>query len=84
MDVFTFLFVPTILFMTVLGPIWISKHYATRRQEAKTLLSEEQEALDHLVTIAEKMENRIGNLEKILDAENPNWRTQYDDGDTQQ
>ncbi len=74
MDILSFLFVPTILFLTVLGPIWISMHYSTKKREAKTLLAEEEEALDRLLEVAEKMEQRLDALEKILDAEDPNWK----------
>lgn len=84
MDFLTFLFVPTIVFLAFLGPIWVVMHYTTRRREAKTLLSEEQEALDQLVDLAARMESRVTNLEKILDTESPDWRSRQDNGDTPQ
>lgn len=74
MDVLGFLFVPTILFLTILGPIWVVMHYTTKRREAKTLLAEEEEALNGLLDAADRMEERIGAVEKILDAEQPNWK----------
>lgn len=74
MDFLQFLFVPTILFLTVLGPIWLVMHYTTKRREAKTLLSEESEALETLLVAADKMEKRIDSLEKILDANDANWK----------
>lgn len=74
MDFWSFLFVPTILFLTVLGPIWVVMHYTTKRKEAKTLLAEEEEALDRLLDSADKMEQRLDALEKILDAEDANWK----------
>lgn len=73
-DLLQFLFVPTILFMTVLGPIWVSMHYSAKKREAKTLLADEEEALDRLLTIAETMEERLESLEKILEADDPNWK----------
>ena len=74
MDILQFLFVPTILFLTVLGPIWVSMHYSAKKREAKTLLAEEEEALDGLLEVANKMEQRIDALEKILGDEDPNWK----------
>ncbi|MBT5241503.1 MAG: envelope stress response membrane protein PspB [Rhodospirillaceae bacterium] len=74
MDFLQFLFVPTILFLTVLGPFWVIMHYTTKRREAKTLLSEESEALETLLMAADKMEKRIDSLEKILDADDVNWK----------
>ena len=74
MDFLSFLFVPAILFLTVLGPIWVIMHYTTKRREAKTLLAEEEIALDKLLDVAEKMEQRLDSLEKILEADDPNWK----------
>lgn len=74
MDFLQFLFVPTILFITVLGPIWVSMHYKAKQREAKTLTSEEHEALETLAEAADKMEKRIESLEKILDSNNANWK----------
>jgi phage shock protein B len=74
MDVLSFLFVPTILFLTVLGPIWLVMHYTTKRREAKTLLAEEEEALNGLLDAADRMEERIASLEKILNADTPDWK----------
>jgi len=74
MDFLQFLFVPTILFITVLGPIWVTMHYSAKRREARTLMSEENEALETLTEAADRMEKRIESLEKILDSEDANWK----------
>ncbi len=74
MDVLTFLFVPTLIFLTFVAPIWVVMHYTTKRREAKTLLAEEEESLNGLLDAADRMEERITALEKILDAEQPNWK----------
>jgi phage shock protein B len=74
MDFLQFLFVPTIVFLTVLGPLWVIMHYTTKRREAKTLLSEESESLDALLKAADTMEKRIESLEKILDADDAHWK----------
>jgi phage shock protein B len=74
MDFLQFLFVPTILFITVLGPIWVIMHYKAKRREAQTLMSEENEALESLAEAADRMEKRIESLEKILDTEDANWK----------
>ncbi len=54
--------------------VWIVMHYTTKRREAKTLLNEESDALEILLNAADKMEKRIDSLEKILDAEDANWK----------
>ncbi len=63
--------VPLILFMVVVAPIWIITHYTTRWRMAKTLSPEDEKQFAELWQIAERMEERIDNVERILDAEAP-------------
>ena len=62
------------VFVFILAIIWINRRYGTRKREAAILNEQEQGSLDQLVRIAEKMEDRLGTLEKILDAEHPKWK----------
>ncbi len=64
-----------ILFVAVVLPIWIIAHYVTRWRTAKTLSGSEEAILVELRDTAEKMEGRMRSLERILDAEAPDWRT---------
>ena len=64
-----------ILFVAVVLPIWIIAHYVTRWRTAKTLSGSEETMLAELRDTAEKMEGRMRSLERILDAEAPDWRT---------
>ncbi|HEX5079818.1 MAG TPA: envelope stress response membrane protein PspB [Geminicoccaceae bacterium] len=61
--------VPLILFLTIVAPIWIIAHYVTRWRMAKTLSPEDERQFGDLWQIAERMEERIHNLERILDRE---------------
>jgi phage shock protein B len=63
--------VPLILFVVVVAPIWIIVHYTTRWRTAKTLTPEDEKQFAELWQIAERMEERMGNIERILDAEPP-------------
>ena len=63
------------VFVAVVLPIWIIAHYVTRWRTAKTLSGGEETILAELRDSAEKMEARIRSLERILDAEAPDWRT---------
>lgn len=62
---------PLILFLVIVAPIWIIAHYTTRWRTAKTLTLEDEKQFHELWQIAERMEERIGNIEQILDAESP-------------
>jgi len=70
-----FFFVPIIVFLTIVAPLWILLHYLTLGKRAKALTDEEHDMLDTLTETADKMEARLNTLENILDAEDPNWRT---------
>jgi phage shock protein B len=63
--------VPLILFLTIVAPIWIIAHYVTRWRMAKTLSPEDEKQFGDLWQIAERMEERIDTIERILDAEAP-------------
>lgn len=68
------LHVLAILFMVIVAPLWIIFHYATKNGSSKRLTSEDEAMLDEIWESAQRMEERIETLEKILDAETPRWR----------
>ena len=63
--------VPLILFLVIVAPIWIIAHYTTRWRLAKTLSSEDEKQFAELWQIAERMEQRIDSIERILETEEP-------------
>jgi phage shock protein B len=63
--------VPLIIFLVIVAPIWIVAHYTTRWRMAKTLSPEDERQFAELWQIAERMEQRIDSIERILDAEEP-------------
>ena len=74
MGLFEFIWVPLILFLAFVAPIWIIAHYVTRWRTAKTLSSEDQKLLAELWKGADRMEGRLNNVERILDVETADWR----------
>lgn len=69
------LFVPIIVFLVIVAPIWLILHYATRNSASKRLTTKDESLLEDLHENARRMEERIHNLERILDADAPEWRT---------
>ncbi|MBW8727243.1 MAG: envelope stress response membrane protein PspB [Inquilinus limosus] len=69
-----FFFVPVIIFLVIVAPIWLVLHYVTRWRSSRTLSREDERMLVDLWESAKRMELRIQTLEKILDAEAPQWR----------
>jgi phage shock protein B len=63
-----------VLFLVVVAPIWIVAHYATRWRTARMMSKEQERVLADLWELAQGMEQRVENLESILDAEAPGWR----------
>lgn len=68
------LFVPVVLFLVIVAPIWLILHYATRNSANRKLTSKDEALLEDLHASARKLEDRIHTLERILDADSPNWR----------
>ena len=63
--------VPLILFLVIVAPIWIIAHYVTRWRLAKTLSPEDEKQLAELWRIAERMEERVDSIERILESDGP-------------
>lgn len=64
-----------VVFMVIVLPIWIIAHYATRWRTSKTMTSGDEQLLTELWESLGKMEDRVRNLERILDEEAPEWRS---------
>lgn len=74
MNMAVFFFVPVIIFMGLVAPLWLVLHYLSKRRSAKGLAEEDRVELDDLLKTADKLTDRIEILERILDADSPNWR----------
>ena len=76
MKFFEFMFVPTILFLTVVAPIWLTMHYRSVNRSSRGLKTEDRETVEQMLETVDKLTDRIHTLESILDAEHPDWRQQ--------
>jgi phage shock protein B len=63
-----------IVFMCVLGPVWITFHYVGKGRTARQLNAQDAAAFEQLAQTAARMESRMATLERILDSEVPGWR----------
>lgn len=74
MDPIEFIFVPLIVFITVVLPLWIIFHYVTiwkrEKRERKQITGTQEE----LETLADRMERRLQVIEQLLDTDEPDWR----------
>ena len=68
-----------VIFLVVVAPIWLVAHYLTRWRRSRKLSAEDERSLGELYEAARKMEARLAALERVLDAEAPEWRTRVGD-----
>ena len=67
-------FVPVVIFLVVVAPIWIIFHYKSKSNVVNGLSAGERAELDEMIEVANKMAARIETLESILDVESADWR----------
>lgn len=79
MSTFVFLFVPTVIFLGLVLPLWLLLHYIAVWRSAKGLSEQDKHLLESTLAQARQLEQRITTLETILDAESPEWRDNYSD-----
>jgi phage shock protein B len=63
---------------SVLGPIWLVMHYKYKFRAGDRLNSADAALLEQISATAQRMEQRVATLERILDAEIPSWRGSAD------
>ena len=61
--------------MLFIGLPWLVFHYITKWKQAKVLTVDDENLLDDLHDTARRLEDRVITIERIMTAENPNWRT---------
>ncbi len=67
--------VPVLAIMTVvIGLPWLVFHYITRWKTAATLTNEDEKLMEELYDLARRLDDRMCSIERIMTAENPNWR----------
>jgi phage shock protein B len=74
MDLFEFMFVPTILFMVIVAPIWIALHYRSVNRSSRSLNADDRENLEQMLATVDQLTERIATLESLLDDEHDGWR----------
>jgi phage shock protein B len=57
-----------------LGLPWIIFHYITKWKQAATLTQGDEKLLDDLYESARRLDDRLCTIERIMTAENPDWR----------
>ena len=58
-----------------IGMPWIILHYVTKWKQSPKITNEDEKLLDELYSLARRLEDRLGTVERIIAADNPDWRT---------
>jgi phage shock protein B len=61
--------------MLFIGLPWIILHYVSKWKSSATLTTEDENLLDELHDVARRLDDRMATIERIIQAENPNWRS---------
>ncbi len=60
--------------IVVIGLPWLIFHYITKWKTAKVLTGADEQLLDDLHDAARRLDDRLCSIERIMTAENPDWR----------
>ena len=60
MEFWKFMFVPTILFMVIVAPMWITMHYRSVNRSSRSLNQEDRESIEQMLETADRLTDRIG------------------------
>jgi phage shock protein B len=55
---------------------WLIFHYVTKWKQTATITGADEKLLDELYDLARRLDDRLCTIERIMTAENPNWRQQ--------
>ena len=57
-----------------IGLPWLIFHYITRWKTAAVLTNDDEKLMEELYDLARRLDDRMCSIERIMTAENPNWR----------
>jgi phage shock protein B len=66
--------VALIVFLLIPAPIFIVLHFITKWKQSREISGGDEEMLEELWLLSQRLEKRLESLERILDSELPDWR----------
>lgn len=63
-----------VLFLTIVAPLIVILHFVTKWKQNREISGDDEQLLEDLYLLSQRMEERLVILEKILDDELPDWR----------
>ncbi|WP_174292320.1 envelope stress response membrane protein PspB [Sphingomonas bacterium] len=56
------------------GPLWLIFHYVTKWKQSAKITPQDENLLDEMYTLARRLEDRVMTVERIVAADNPDFR----------
>jgi phage shock protein B len=66
--------IPIVVAIVLIGLPWLIFHYVTKWKSTAKLTGSDEKLLDALHDAARRLDDRLCTIERIMTAENPNWR----------
>jgi len=63
-----------IVFLAVPAPLFIVLYFITRWKQSREITGSDEQLLEDLWNLSQRLEERLETLETILDGEAPDWR----------
>lgn len=63
----------------IVAPLAILGHYVTEWRKSRGLSAQDEATLEELRRTADKLDDRLASMERILDDEVPDWRSRHYD-----
>lgn len=63
-----------VLFLTIVAPLMVVMHFVTKWKQSREFSGDDEQMLEDLYLLSQRMEERLITLERILDDELPEWR----------
>ncbi|WP_261843438.1 envelope stress response membrane protein PspB [Aliamphritea ceti] len=74
MTAMAFFFVPSVVFLSVVAPLWLILHYWSKHKSNRGLSDDDQHLMENMANTINGLEERIDSLERILDNQHQGWR----------
>jgi len=66
--------VALIVFLLIPAPLFIVLHFITKWKQSREISGGDEEMLEDMWALSQRLERRLESLETILDSELPDWR----------
>ncbi|MDX1403506.1 MAG: envelope stress response membrane protein PspB [Woeseiaceae bacterium] len=78
MSLLELLTIAVIVFLAIPAPLFIVLHFITRWKQTREISGGDEQLLEDMWSLAQRLEERLETLETILDAELPEWRKKHE------